>query len=274
MAEPPPGPQAGLGLDDLVHQQVGVQLTLDQHLGLALADQLDRPGGGLAVVEGLDDPEPSDVEAMQGRHLGNPVGWPDQHRVDEPGLGRLDGCRQRRLVARVGHGRPGRRKPATAFEQPRTCCAPGPPPPGARVRGTRMRAGRVQTTATPVATATPCWLTHRQSNSTMRPSARFARAVTVAVTVSLIRTVARNRRSCDSYTVPGPGSLVPSTPEISAAPEAVAHQSAREEVVHILVDVRRVDVARDRREQAEVLAGQGPHQARRVFRRGSRRRCG
>ncbi len=65
--------------------------------------------------------------------------------------------------------------------------------------------------------------------------------------------------------MPGPGSLVPSTPEISAAPKAVAEQPAREEAARVLrVDVRRVDVARDRGEQAEVLVGQGPYQARRL----------
>ena len=52
-----------------------------------------------------------------------------------------------------------------------------------------------------------------------------------------------------------------------AAPEAVAHQPARKEVVRVLlVDVGRVDIARDRRKQAEVLAGQGLYQARRVAR--------
>src|SRR5271165_3473328 len=45
----------------------------------------------------------------------------------------------------------------------------------------------------------------------------------------------------------------------------MAHQLARVEVARVvLIEVRRVDVAREGREQAEVLAGQGPHQARGV----------
>ncbi len=45
----------------------------------------------------------------------------------------------------------------------------------------------------------------------------------------------------------------------------MTHQPARVEVARIvLIEVRGVDVAREGREQAEILAGQGPHQARRV----------
>ena len=117
VAEPPLGAQAGLGLDHLVHQQVGVQRALDQHLGLALADKLNRPGGGLAFVGGLDDLEPGDVEAVPGGDLGDPARGPDQHRLDEPGLGRLDGGRQRGLVARVSHSRLGRRQSLAAVHQ-------------------------------------------------------------------------------------------------------------------------------------------------------------
>ena len=117
VAEPPLGAQAGLSLDHLVEQHVGVQRPLDEHLGLALADQFDRSGGRLVVVGGLDDSERGDVQAVTGGDLGDPARGPDQDRLDEPGLGRLDGGRQRHLVARVGHGRAGRRQPAAALEQ-------------------------------------------------------------------------------------------------------------------------------------------------------------
>ena len=117
MAEPPLGAQAGLSLDHLVQQHVGVQRPLDEHLGLTLADQLDGVGGGLVIVGRLDDAEGGDVQAVSGGALGDQARRPDQDRLDQPGLGRLDGGRQRRLVARVGHSRAGRRQPVAALEQ-------------------------------------------------------------------------------------------------------------------------------------------------------------
>ena len=84
-----------------------MQRSLNEHLGLAHADQLDR---ALAVVGGLDLPEPGDVEVEAGGDLGDPTRGPDKHWLDDPGFGRLNSGPQGVLVARVSHSRLGRRQ--------------------------------------------------------------------------------------------------------------------------------------------------------------------
>ena len=57
MADAPRGADAGVARDHRAHQLVGVKAALHQRLGAARRDQLDRLGGGIVAVLGIDDLE-------------------------------------------------------------------------------------------------------------------------------------------------------------------------------------------------------------------------
>ena len=229
------GAQAGLWLDHLVHQHVGVQAALDEHLGLALADQLDGAGGGLAVVGGLDDAERGDVEPCLAAISAIRPGGPTR-------TGSISPASAASTAAASDVSSHGKATAARAGVSPRQrsssawylLCA-WTATSGGSGQGTRTCSAGARTTATPAATASLCWLTHRQSNSTTRPSARFSRAVTVAVTVSPTRTGPRNRRSWRHDTrCPDRGAWSRARRRSARVPEAVADQPAREEVARVL----------------------------------------
>ena len=146
---------------------------------------------------------------------------------------------------------------------------------GSVLRERSMRSVGAVTIASPAITVCPRWFTHVQSSDT-RPS-RSSRAVTftVVVSVSPARIGARKFSVWRSYTVPAPGSRVPSTAEMSAAPHmpcAITPVAGR--CGELGIEVARVDVARQRREQLDVGRGQRALDAGAVADRGSRRRCG
>ena len=89
---------------------------------------------------------------------------------------------------------------------------------GSVLRERSMRSVGAVTIASPAITVCPRWLTHVQS-SVRRSLALVARVTfTVVVSVSPARIGARKFSVWRSYTVPAPGSRVPSTAEMSAAP--------------------------------------------------------
>src|SRR5262245_15465383 len=86
-----------------------------------------------------------------------------------------------------------------------------------------MRRVAARTVAVPRTMRSPSWFSHTQSKTTMWPSRRFSRAVTVAVSRSPTPTLPRYSSSSDTTTLPGPGILRFSTPDTSRdAPTACA----------------------------------------------------
>ena len=96
--------------DDLGHQFVGVQAALHQRLGFALAHQLDRLRRRGVAVRRIDELVGRDVEAEARRQRADARLRPDQDRLDDLRLRRLDRAAQRGLVARMRHRRAHRRQ--------------------------------------------------------------------------------------------------------------------------------------------------------------------
>lgn len=63
MTEAARGAQASIGSNDLVQQFVGVQRAFHEQLGLAAADQSDRPGSCRMRVRCILQPERGDIDA-------------------------------------------------------------------------------------------------------------------------------------------------------------------------------------------------------------------
>jgi hypothetical protein len=89
---------------------------------------------------------------------------------------------------------------------------------GKVLRERSMRAVGAVTTASPAITVCPRWFTQVQSSVTRLSRSSRAVTFTVVVSVSPARIGARKFSVWRSYTVPAPGSRVPSTAEMSAAP--------------------------------------------------------
>src|SRR5262245_4683077 len=86
-----------------------------------------------------------------------------------------------------------------------------------------MRRVGARTVAVPRTMRSPSWFSHTQSKTTMLPSRRFSRAVTVAVSWSPTPILPRYSSSSATTTLPGPGILRFSTPDTSRdAPTACA----------------------------------------------------
>ncbi len=117
MADAPRGAQAGIGVDHLAHQLVGVQRTLHQRFGLAFAHQRHRPRRrGVAVLD-VDDDDAGEVDALLFGHRADLRFRADQRRHDEAGLRRLHHAEQGFAIAGVHHGHGNRRQALGAGEQ-------------------------------------------------------------------------------------------------------------------------------------------------------------
>jgi hypothetical protein len=95
-----------------------MQAAFHQRLGLALADEDDRLGGGIVAVGRLDDRYRRDVEAALLGHGADAAGRPDQDRRDQPQLRRFDDGFQRDRVAGMRHRRGYRRQALSEGDQP------------------------------------------------------------------------------------------------------------------------------------------------------------
>ena len=104
VADPARGPQAALAADHGAHEFVGVQAALHQRLGLARLHELDGRLGRRMAVRCVDDAHPGDIlaERLRGRRDLGPR--PDEDRLDQPELGRLEHGAQGGRVAGMRHG--------------------------------------------------------------------------------------------------------------------------------------------------------------------------
>ena len=87
--------QARLPRDDRAQQLVGVQASLHQELGLALANQLHGLGRRGVAVRHIDDPRTPEVDPVRLRDFVDLGGRADEDRRDQSLGAGLDGARQR-----------------------------------------------------------------------------------------------------------------------------------------------------------------------------------
>ena len=81
--------------DDRTQEFVGVQASLHQELGLALANQLHGPGRGGVAVRDIDHLRSSEVDAARLRDFLDLRRRPHEDWRDQSLRGRIDGARQR-----------------------------------------------------------------------------------------------------------------------------------------------------------------------------------
>jgi hypothetical protein len=99
VAQPACGAQSGVALDDRPHQLVGVQASLHQRLGLALAHQLDRFLRGRMTEGRVHDRQTREVDLVLLRHRLDTRSRAHQDRLDQPEARRVHRSFERGLVA-------------------------------------------------------------------------------------------------------------------------------------------------------------------------------
>jgi hypothetical protein len=104
VADAPLGPEAGGAAPEPPQQLVGVQAALHHCVGFAGPHQRHRPLRGMVTVLRRLDPVGRNVDVFGVCDGLDFLSRPDQNRVDQLLLRRLNGCGQRIVAARVNNG--------------------------------------------------------------------------------------------------------------------------------------------------------------------------